>query len=75
MEEFPVSAEKFRDYKKMAEEVGVGEITLRDIAGELEKPARDPRDEMPRPVLRSDILEMKDLKSRHGIKGNSTQCN
>ena len=60
---------KIRDYKKMAEEVGVGEITLRDIAGELEKPARDPRDEMPRPVLRSDILEMKDLKAGMVLKG------
>ena len=48
---------------------GIGEITLRDIAGELEKPARDPRDEMPRPVLRSDIMEMKDLKPGMVLKG------
>ena len=65
----PSISRKIRDYKKMAEEVGVGEITLRDIAGELEKPARDPRDEMPRPVLRSDILEMKDLKAGMVLKG------
>ena len=48
---------------------GIGEITLRDIAAELEKPARDPRDEMPRPVLRSDIMEMKDLKPGMVLKG------
>ena len=53
----------------MASELEVGEITLRDIAGELEKPARDPRDEMPKPILRSDILEMKDLKPGMVLKG------
>ena len=57
------------DYRKMASELEVGEITLRDIAGELEKPARDPRDEMPKPILRSDILEMKDLKPGMVLKG------
>ena len=50
------------DYKAMSETVGIGEITLRDIVKELEKPGRDPRDEMPRPILRTDVLEMKDLK-------------
>lgn len=65
----PGISRKIRDYTKMAEEMGVGEITLRDIAGELEKPARDPRDEMPRPILRSDILEMKDLKPGMVLKG------
>ena len=55
--------------KKLAEELGIGEITLRDITAELEKPARDPRDEMPRPVLRSDIMEMKDLKPGMVLKG------
>ena len=55
-------SKKIRDYKSMARDLGVGEPTLRDIAAELEKPARDPREEMPRPILRSDILEMKDLK-------------
>ena len=62
-------SKKIVDYKKMAQEMGIGEITLRDIAAELEKPARDPRDEMPRPVLRSDIMEMKDLKPGMVLKG------
>ena len=60
---------KIRDYGKLAREIGVGEPTLRDIAAELEKPARDPRDEMPRPILRSDILEIKDLKPGMVLKG------
>ncbi|MCC8025269.1 MAG: RNA-binding transcriptional accessory protein [Clostridium sp.] len=60
---------KIVDYKKAAQEIGVGEITLRDIAGELEKPGRDPRDEMPKPILRSDILEMKDLQPGMVLKG------
>lgn len=58
-----------RDYKKMANELGIGEITLRDIVKELEKPARDPRDDMPKPILRSDVLEMKDLKEGMVLKG------
>ena len=58
-----------RDYKKLAEELGVGEITLRDIVKELEKPGRDPRDEMPKPILRTDVLEMKDLKEGMVLKG------
>ena len=62
-------SKKITDYRKMAEELDVGEITLRDIAAELEKPARDPRDEMPKPILRSDILEMKDLKPGMVLKG------
>ena len=57
------------DYKKLAEELGVGEITLRDIVKELEKPARDPWDEMPKPILRTDVLEMKDLKEGMVLKG------
>ena len=57
-----------RDYKKLAEELGIGEITLRDIVNELEKPARDPRDEMPKPILRTDVLEMKDLKEGMVLK-------
>ena len=48
---------------------GIGEITLRDIVKELEKPARDPRDDMPKPILRSDVLEMKDLKEGMVLKG------
>ena len=58
-----------KDYKKLAEELGIGEITLRDIVKELEKPARDPRDEMPKPILRTDVLEMKDLKEGMVLKG------
>ena len=53
----------------MAEEIGVGEITLRDIIKELQKPGRDPRDEMPRPILRTDVLDMKDLKVGMILKG------
>ena len=60
---------KIGDYGKMAEELGIGEITLRDIAAELEKPGRDPRAQMPAPVLRSDVLEMKDLKPGMVLKG------
>ena len=60
---------KIRDYGATARELGVGEITLRDIVSELEKPARDPRDEMPRPILRTDVLEMKDLKPGMVLKG------
>ncbi len=58
-----------KDYKKLADELEVGEITLQDIVKELEKPARDPRDEMPRPILRTDVLEMKDLKEGMVLKG------
>ncbi len=58
-----------KDYKKLAEELGIGEITLRDIVKELEKPARDPRDEMPKPILRTDVLEMKDLTEGMILKG------
>ena len=53
----------------MAEELGIGEITLVDILKELEKPARDPREDMPKPILRSDILEMKDLEPGMVLKG------
>ena len=58
-----------KDYKKLAEELSIGEITLRDIVKELEKPARDPRDEMPKPILRTDVLEMKDLTEGMILKG------
>ena len=54
---------------KLAEELGIGEITLTDIVKELEKPARDPREDMPRPILRSDVLDMKDLKPGMVLKG------
>ncbi len=58
-----------KDYKKLAEELEIGEITLQDIVKELEKPARDPRDEMPKPILRTDVLEMKDLTEGMILKG------
>ena len=62
-------SKKIKDYKKLADELEVGEITLRDIVKELEKPARDPRDEMPKPILRTDVLEMKDLTPGMVLKG------
>ena len=58
-----------KDLKKTAEELGIGEITLQDIIKELEKPARDPRDEMPKPILRTDVLEMSDLTPGMVLKG------
>ena len=60
---------KVKDKKKLAEELGIGEITLTDILKELEKPARDPREDMPAPILRSDVLDMKDLKPGMVLKG------
>lgn len=62
-------SKKIKDYHKLSEELNVGEITLQDIVKELEKPARDPRDEMPKPVLRTDVLDMKDLKEGMILKG------
>lgn len=62
-------AKRVKDKKKLAEELGIGEITLVDILTELEKPARDPRDDMPAPILRSDVLDMKDLKPGMILKG------
>ena len=55
--------------KKLSEELGIGEITLTDILSELEKPSRDPRESMPAPILRSDVLDMKDLKPGMVLKG------
>ena len=60
---------RVKDKKKMSEELGIGEITLTDILKELEKPARDPREDMPAPILRSDVLDMKDLKPGMVLKG------
>ena len=60
---------QIHDYKKLAKELEIGEITLKDIVKELEKPARDPRDEMPRPILRTDVLNMEDLKEGMILKG------
>ncbi len=62
-------SKKVKDYKKLAAELGIGEITLEDILKELEKPGRDPRDEMPKPILRTDVLDMKDLKEGMILKG------
>ncbi len=62
-------SKKISDYKKLADELGVGDITLRDIVKELEKPARDPREDMPKPILRSDVLDMKDLTPGMILKG------
>ena len=62
-------AKRVKDKKKLAGELGIGEITLVDILTELEKPARDPRDDMPAPILRSDVLDMKDLKPGMILKG------
>ena len=62
-------SKKVSDYKKLAEELGIGELTLQDIVKELEKPARDPREDMPKPILRSDVLEMKDLTPGMVLKG------
>ena len=58
-----------KDYKKTAEELSIGEITLKDIVDELEKPGRDPRDEMPKPILKTDVLELSDLKPGMILKG------
>ena len=60
---------KVKDKKKFAAELGIGELTLNDILSELEKPGRDPREDMPRPILRSDVLEMKDLTPGMVLKG------
>ena len=62
-------SEEVKDYRKLAEELEIGELTLGDIVKELEKPARDPRDEMPKPVLRTDVLDMKDLKEGMILNG------
>ena len=60
---------RIKNKAKLAEELGIGEMTLTDILKELEKPARDPRDDMPAPILRSDVLDMKDLKPGMVLKG------
>ena len=62
-------SKKISNYDKLAEELGIGAITLQDIVKELEKPARDPREDMPKPILRSDVLEMKDLTQGMILKG------
>lgn len=60
---------KIEDMSRLADELGIGTITLEDIVKELEKPGRDPRDEMPKPILRKDVLDMKDLASGMILKG------
>ena len=60
---------KLTDPRKMSQELGIGEITLTDIVKELEKPARDPREEMPKPILRTDVLDIKDLTPGMVLKG------
>ena len=62
-------SKKVQDTAKVAGQLGIGEITLKDILAELEKPGRDPREDMPRPILKSDVLEMKDLKEGMILKG------
>ena len=68
-EEIITIGKKIKDKHKLAAELGVGEITLTDIIKELEKPGRDPRDEMPKPILRTDVLEIKDLTEGMILKG------
>lgn len=60
---------RIEDYEKMATKLSIGEITLYDIVHELRRPGRDPREDMPKPVLRTDVLEMKDLKPGMILKG------
>lgn len=62
-------SKKINDFKKISNELEIGEITLRDIVKELEKPGRDPRDEMQKPILRTDVMEMEDLKEGMILKG------
>lgn len=68
-EGFREIGKKITDYKKLSEELGIGEITLQDIVKELEKPGRDPREALPKPILRTDVLEISDLKPGMKLKG------
>ena len=58
-----------QEYERLANDLGIGEITLKDITKELKKPGRDPRDEMPQPILRKDILSMEDLEEGMILSG------
>lgn len=60
---------KIGDYGRLSQELSIGELTLRDMVKELEKPARDPREEMPKPILRTDVLDIKDLKPGMILRG------
>ena len=62
-------SKKISNYQTLAKELEIGELTLEDIVKELEKPARDPREDMPKPILRSDVLDMKDLTPGMVLKG------
>ena len=62
-------SKSIKNIKELAEKLGTGTVTLNDIIRELEKPARDPRDEMPKPILRGDVLDMKDLSEGMILKG------
>jgi len=66
---FKSSLRSVKDYKKIAEELEIGEIQISDIVKKLKNPARDPRDKMPKPILRTDVLEMKDLTEGMILKG------
>ncbi|MBR5360527.1 MAG: S1 RNA-binding domain-containing protein, partial [Lachnospiraceae bacterium] len=65
----PGITKSVKDTGALAKELSVGEMTLKDILKELEKPGRDPREDMPKPILRSDVLEMEDLKEGMILKG------
>ena len=69
MEDLQNKKNALKDIKKLSQVTGIGELTLKDIIKELEKPGRDPRDEMPKPLLRTDVMEMKDLKEGMVLKG------
>lgn len=66
---FREKRKKIKDMKSLAEELGIGAMTLEDIIKELEKPGRDPREDMPAPILRQDVLEISDLKEGMVLKG------
>lgn len=72
-EGFQGIGQKISDYRQLSSDLGIGEITLKDIVKELEKPGRDPREDLPKPILRTDVLEMEDLK--HGMKLKGTVRN
>ena len=74
MPDFECRLKKYRQLKELtqeqlAQQVGVGVPTLRDVVKELVKPGRDPRDELPAPVLRTDVLDVKDLKPGMELRG------
>ncbi len=68
-EGFQGISQKISDYRQLSDDLGIGEITLKDIVKELEKPGRDPREDLPKPILRTDVLEMEDLKPGMKLKG------